>query len=128
MSAPAIPRSLAALALSHTNKDLNFSREERTKLGLRGLLPPAVNSMDTQVARVLAHLRNQSTDLERHEYIMNIMDYSERLFYATLAADLAFTMPLVYTPTVGEACQQYSNIYVKPRVRFDHTLICSDLS
>jgi malic enzyme len=95
----------------HENKGTSFSKEEREKLGLRGLLPPHIESMDFQLERVLAQFRNSKGDLQKWIMLNTLQRRNERLFYRLLIENLVETMPIVYTPTVGKACQEFGNLF-----------------
>ena len=97
------------------NKGTGFTREEREELALTGLLPPRVVSMELQAERVLLNLRRQATDIDRYLSLMALLDRNETLFYRILIDHLAELLPVVYTPTVGLACQQFGRIYRRPR-------------
>ncbi len=100
------------------NKGTAFTEAEREALGLRGLLPPAVLTQDVQVDRVLQDLHRKNNDLERYMALSALQDRNEVLFYRVLVDHLEEMMPLVYTPTVGEACQEYGAIFRRPRGLF----------
>ena len=100
------------------NKATAFTRRERMELGLLGLLPPHIESLDEQVERAYEALQQKSTDIEKHIYLRALQDTNELLFYALLHAHLAETMPIIYTPVVGTACQRFSEIYRRPRGLF----------
>jgi malic enzyme len=98
-----------------TNKSTAFTAAERAELGLDGLVPPAVSTMDQQLARVYENFRVKQTPLERYIHLASLQDRNETLFFRLLHDHIAEMMPVVYTPVVGEACQQYSHIYRRPR-------------
>ncbi len=100
------------------NKGTAFTEEERDRLGLRGLLPPRVFTQDEQVMRVLDNLNRKSSDLERYIYLVALQDRNETLFYRVVNEHLKDMMPLIYTPTVGRACQLYGHIFRRPRGLF----------
>ena len=97
------------------NKGTAFTEDERTMFRLHGLLPPHVGGLDEQVARRLRGLREFATDFERYAFLRELQDSNETLFYALLVRNLEELLPLVYTPTVGEGCQRFSEIWRKPR-------------
>jgi malate dehydrogenase (oxaloacetate-decarboxylating)(NADP+) len=100
---------------ARVNRGTAFSPRARDALGLGGLLPPAIETPDQQVARVMDNLRRQATDLDRYVLLAALHDRSEALFYRTVLQHLGETLPLVYTPTVGLACQNFGRIFQAPR-------------
>jgi len=97
------------------NKGTAFTEAERDALGLRGLLPPHVQTMDEQVKRVLANFRNKPSDLERYIQLAGLQDRNETLFYRVVMDNLEEMMPIIYTPTVGKACQEFGHIFRRSR-------------
>jgi len=100
------------------NKGLAFSLHERDVFGLNGMLPPHVATIEEQAERRLRVLRAFSTDFERYAFLRDLQDTNETLFYAVLVRHIEELLPLVYTPTVGEGCQHFSEIWRKPRGLF----------
>jgi malate dehydrogenase (oxaloacetate-decarboxylating) len=100
------------------NKGSSFPEDERHALGLLGILPPHVGTIEEQVARRYLEYRRKTTDLERHVFLRALQDRNETLFYRLLHDNLVETLPVIYTPVVGEACQQFSRIYRKQRGLF----------
>ncbi len=97
------------------NKSTGFSESERDQYQLRGLLPPRVLSLDEHVKRVQSHLRKKGTDLEKHIYLQGLLDRNETLYYRSVIDHIEEIMPLIYTPTVGQACKEFATIFRRPR-------------
>jgi malate dehydrogenase (oxaloacetate-decarboxylating) len=100
------------------NKGTAFSADQRAELGLTGLLPPQVETLDEQALRAYEAFRKKPDDLERHIYLRALQDTNEVLFYKLLLDHIEEMTPLVYTPTVALACEQFSHIYRRPRGLF----------
>eukprot|EP00127_Corallochytrium_limacisporum_P002389 Clim_evm30s119 gene=Clim_evmTU30s119 len=100
------------------NKGMAFTESERKALRLKGLLPAAIADQDTQVQRALGMIRIKGTDLEKYIYLVGLQDRNEKLFYKVLVENVEEMMPLVYTPTVGQACLTYGHIFRRPRGLF----------
>jgi len=112
------PRGLALLRDPLLNKGIAFSEEEREALGLRGFLPAAVMSMQAQVERVLMNLRSLPSELEKYVALNSLHDRNEALFFRVVCDHIDEIQPLIYTPTVGLACQRYGLIFQRPRGLF----------
>ena len=97
------------------NKATAFTEAEREKLGLIGLLPDGIETSQTHIHRVNTQLSHCTSQLEKYVYLSELADRNERLFYMLLRAEPEMLMPIVYTPTVGEACQQFGHIMRRPR-------------
>ena len=97
------------------NKGTAFTNEERAEYGLHGLLPPQVESLEEQVARAYRAYLRKDEDLERHIYLRQLQDTNSVLFYRLLLDHIEEMMPIVYTPVVALGCQQFSQIYRRPR-------------
>jgi malate dehydrogenase (oxaloacetate-decarboxylating) len=100
------------------NKGTAFTADERRAFGLLGLLPPREETLAEQVTRAYKAYARKDDDLERHIYLRQLQDENTTLFYALLLDHLAEMMPIIYTPTVGRACQEFSHIYRRPRGLF----------
>ena len=100
------------------NKGTAFSERERSELGLLGLLPPHVETLETQVDRAYEAYGRETEDLAKHIYLRSLQDTNEVLFYRLILDHLGEMMPIIYTPVVGLACQQFSEIYGRPRGLF----------
>jgi len=112
---PALARGVALLRDPLLNKGTAFTEPERVALGLKGLLPPHVFTLEEQVGRVLENYRRKESDLERYIYLVSLQDRNETLFYRVLTEYLEAMMPIVYTPTVGQACQQFGRLFRRTR-------------
>ncbi|RZC51380.1 hypothetical protein C5167_019806 [Papaver somniferum] len=99
----------------HHNKGLAFSEKERDAHYLRGLLPPTVVSQDIQVKKMMHNMRQYKVPLQRYMAMMDLQNMNERLFYKVLINNVEELLPVVYTPTVGEACQKYGSIFRRPQ-------------
>jgi malate dehydrogenase (oxaloacetate-decarboxylating)(NADP+) len=97
------------------NKSTAFSESEKEALGLVGLVPDVTESEDLQLQRVMLQLAQKPTDLERYIYLVNLLDHNETLFYRTVMSDPARFLPIVYDPTIGEACLKFGHIYRQAR-------------
>jgi malate dehydrogenase (oxaloacetate-decarboxylating)(NADP+) len=97
------------------NKSTAFTEAERQALGLVGLVPDVTESEDLQLRRVMQQLGYKNTDLERYIYLMNLLDHNETLFYRTIMSDPARFLPIVYDPSIGEACLKFGHIFRGPR-------------
>jgi malate dehydrogenase (oxaloacetate-decarboxylating) len=100
------------------NKGTAFTEAERDIFGLHGLLPPHIGTLDEQVSRRLTVLHRFASDLERYAFLRELHDNNETLFFALLEQNIEDLLPLVYTPTVGAGCQQFSQLFRKPRGLF----------
>jgi malate dehydrogenase (oxaloacetate-decarboxylating)(NADP+) len=112
---PGHARGLAWLRDPLLNKGTAFTEAEREALGLRGLLPPHVHTIEEQMMRVMATFRSKPNDLERYVQLNALQDRNETLFYHVVTAHLEEMMPIIYTPTVGKACQEFGNLFRRPR-------------
>ncbi len=114
------PTGRALLSDPYRNKGTAFTTEERDRLGLHGLLPPTVEDLDTQLERVRVEYDAKPNDLERHVFLRALQERNSVLFYSFLQSDIEALLPVVYTPTVGLACQHWSRMY-----RREHGLMVS---
>ncbi|MBN1834062.1 MAG: NAD-dependent malic enzyme, partial [Deltaproteobacteria bacterium] len=112
---PGFPAGAALLNDPVLNKGTAFTENEREILGLRGLLPPKILSQDDQVRRVIENVRTKASDLEKYIFLMSVQDRNRALFYKVLVNHIDELMPIVYTPTVGKACEVYAHIFQRPR-------------
>ncbi|SUB62841.1 Probable NAD-dependent malic enzyme 2 [Plesiomonas shigelloides] len=115
------PVSLTGMDLlndRNLNKGTAFSEQERADFELDGLLPPQVQMFDDQIERVYQGFESASTDIEKYIFLRSLQDRNETLFYALLSQHVEQMTPIIYTPTVGKACQEFSHRYQKPRGLF----------
>ncbi len=110
-----VPRGVELLSTPTLNKGTAFTEQEREVFGLRGLLPPHVHTMEEQVERVLGNFHRYDTPLGRYVHLMSLHDRNEALFYRVVTENLEEMMPIIYTPTVGQACQEFGHLFRKPR-------------
>jgi malate dehydrogenase (oxaloacetate-decarboxylating)(NADP+) len=110
-----LPKGIELLHDERLNKGTAFSEEERDTLKLRGLLPPHINTLEEQKQRVLWNLQHKPTPLEKYIFMIGLQDRNETLFYRTVIDHVHDLMPIIYTPTVGEACAKYGHIFRRPR-------------
>jgi malate dehydrogenase (oxaloacetate-decarboxylating)(NADP+) len=108
-------RGIALLNDPALNKGTAFTPEEREHLGLEGLLPPSTDTLERQVERVLGHLDGKPNDLERYIYLVGLVDRNETLFYRTVMSDPARFIPILYDPTVADACLAFGHLYRRAR-------------
>jgi len=109
------PRGVELLRDPMLNKGSAFTEEERDRLALRGLLPPRVFTQQQQSQRVMANFRRKTNDLEKYIFLIALQDRNETLFYSVLQDHIEEMMPIIYTPTVGQACQEYAHIFRRSR-------------
>ena len=110
-----LPTGAALLRDPALNKGSAFTEAERDVLGLRGLLPAVVQSMEVQVMRVLENFRRKSNDIEKYLFMIGLQDRNKTLFYRVVMDYIEEMLPVIYTPTVGQACQEYGHIFRRPR-------------
>lgn len=115
------PTGLRLLHDPALNKGTAFSYEERVALGLRGLVPPGINTMEEQVTRVIGNYHRKENDLERYIFLVALQDRNQTLFYRVLSEHLEEMLPIIYTPTVGRACQEFVHIFRRPKGVFVST-------
>jgi malate dehydrogenase (oxaloacetate-decarboxylating)(NADP+) len=113
-----IPTGVELLHDPLLNHGTAFTKEEREKLGLKGLLPYQVIPQTKQVERILENFNRKPNDLEKYILLIGLQDRNENLFYRVVMENLDTMMPIIYTPTVGQACQEYAHIYRRPRGMF----------
>ncbi|MCA9926623.1 MAG: NAD-dependent malic enzyme [Anaerolineales bacterium] len=110
-----IPQGVDLLHDPMLNKGTAFTAEEREAFGLHGLLPPRTVTQDIQVERILENFKMKENDLEKYIFLLSLEDRNRNLFYRVVMENLDTMMPIIYTPTVGKACQQFGHIFRRPR-------------
>jgi malate dehydrogenase (oxaloacetate-decarboxylating)(NADP+) len=108
-------RGIELLQDPSLNKSTAFTEAEKQALGLVGLVPDVTESEELQLQRVMLQLSKKNTDLDRYIYLMNLLDHDETLFYRTVMSDPSRFLPIVYDPTIGEACLKFGHIYRQTR-------------
>ena len=101
-----------------STKGLAFTKTERRKYKLDGLLPDGIETIETNILRVQGQLKEIELPIHKYIYLSNLLDINETLFFRTLISDPVRFLPLVYTPTVGEACERFGHIARRPRGLF----------
>jgi len=108
-------RGIQLLQDPSLNKSTAFTETEKQALGIVGLVPDVTETEDLQLSRVMMQLGHKTTDLDRYIYLVNLLDHNEVLFYRTVMSDPARFLPIVYDPTIGEACLKFGHIYRQTR-------------
>jgi len=109
------PFGYQRLSNAALNKSTAFTDEERVKYRLEGLLPPAISTQKEQQKRVLENIARKRYDIERYIFLQALQGRNERLFYSLILDHIDEMMPLIYTPTVGQACQEFAHIFRQTR-------------
>lgn len=109
------PTGFDVLYNAALNKGTAFTEEERDKYKLRGLLPPGVSDPDVQLHRAIENMRRKDNDLEKYIFLSALQSRNERLYYRVIMEYIEEIMPLIYTPTVGQACKEFAHIYRQPK-------------
>jgi malate dehydrogenase (oxaloacetate-decarboxylating)(NADP+) len=112
---PATKRGFDVLRDKSLNRSITFTRDERRRLGLEGLLPYRLDSQERLVARVMTNLERLPRDIDRYMLLSALQERNEALFYRTVIDHVETLMPLIYTPTVGEACKEFSHLAREPK-------------
>ena len=115
---PVFKRGRELLTDPMLNKGTGFPDSERDALGIRGLVPPQVVSIDDQVSRAMENFRRQEHDLDRYIFLETLHDRNETLYYRVLLNHIRELTPIIYTPTVGKASQYYSRVFRRCRGLF----------
>ncbi len=100
------------------NKGTAFTYKERRKLGLLGLLPPRISTLEQQSTRVIANIRKRATEIEKYVDMLSLLDRNETLYYKVTIDNIEEIMPIIYTPTVGQGCQRYAHLFRRSRGLF----------
>lgn len=108
-------RGIELLRDAQISKSTAFTREERIQYGLKGLLPYAVSSQETQMKRILANMERKPNNVEKHIFLSALEDRNQRIFYRLLIEEIDTLMPIIYTPTVGQVCKNFSSIFRKEK-------------
>jgi malate dehydrogenase (oxaloacetate-decarboxylating)(NADP+) len=109
------PTGFKVLNSASLNKGTAFTSEERDKYKLHGLLPPTINTPEAQLSRALQNMRRKYYDIERYVFLKSLQGRNERLFYQLVMNNIEEVMPLIYTPTVGQACNEFGRLFRRPR-------------
>jgi malate dehydrogenase (oxaloacetate-decarboxylating)(NADP+) len=109
------PTGFKVLNSASLNKGTAFTKQERDKYKLHGLLPPTVNSPEAQLSRALQNMRRKYYDIERYLFLVSLQGRNERLFYQLVINNIEEVMPLIYTPTVAQACNEFGRLFRRPR-------------
>src|SRR6186997_292456 len=109
------PKGSDLLRSKSLNRSIAFTRAERARLGLRGLLPYRVSTQEQLVERVMLNLERLPRDIDRYMLLSTLQERNERLFYQTVITHIDRILPLIYTPTVGQACKEFSHIAREPK-------------
>ncbi|MFK7794676.1 MAG: NAD-dependent malic enzyme [Gammaproteobacteria bacterium] len=109
------PTGFQVLNSASLNKGTAFTAEERDKYKLHGLLPPTINTPEAQLSRALQNMRRKYYDIERYVFLKSLQGRNERLFYQLVMNNIEEVMPLIYTPTVGQACKEFGRLFRRPR-------------
>src|SRR5262245_44098073 len=108
-------RGFDVLRSKALNRSIAFDRRERDRLGLRGLLPHVVSTEQQMINRVMVNLERLPRNIDRYMLLSSLQERNERLFYRTVIDHIDRLLPLIYTPTVGEACREFSHIAREPK-------------
>ncbi|MFN2125859.1 MAG: oxaloacetate-decarboxylating malate dehydrogenase, partial [Candidatus Promineifilaceae bacterium] len=110
-----MPSGIDLLHNPMLNQGTAFTEEERERFGLRGFLPPRVITQEAQAQRVMENFHKRPGNIEKYVYMIDLEDRNENLFYRVVMDNIETMMPIIYTPTVGQACQEFGHIFRRPR-------------